>query len=450
MTAGQVEPHKRPGVLAALLNLSGLGAGYLYLRRWLALLHWVGLGLWFGFASSTTPWLVALVAWVGGSVVAAWILGRGSQARALIRRRWVAAGMSVVLAAVVVAAVADHRTAAEAELEAGDEAHAAGDCEAAIRHYDRVTGFYRRSFTTALDRAPVRRGACRSLLDARDSAEGDSLDAAISEYEAYIHREDARFTDGAASELVTARLDYAEHIVADGDPGDMSRYTAAYEQYLLVVEEQPGSPEAEAAPEAVEEMYDEATDDLAADEACDEVEVLEFFASELPGDDGLSDDVVTSATEALPDAEEDCELQRIEDEIADLEADASELPPPTPAGTAPGDSVTVEIVNDSGQGLELLYTGPETGRLEVEPCSDCPDTSLVTPTTCGSADSPRETVTLTAGSYEMVVKATGEEVVTPFYGIWDLDAGTAYSECYYIQSTDFSDSSDFSDFSSST
>jgi hypothetical protein len=58
--------------------------------------------------------------------------------------------------------------------------------------------------------------------------------------------------------------------------------------------------------------------------------------------------------------------------------------------------------------------------------------------TCGTPSSPRTSVTLPAGSYDVVVKATdGTDAVTPFSGSWSLASGTAYSDCYYIETSFF-------------
>lgn len=447
--AGANGPRRRLGLPAAVLNVSGLGVGYLYLRRWWwALGHGVLLAAWVVSASSTAAWLVGLAALVGVSVVAAAFFGwRSAGRRPLMPSAWIPVTAAVLLAGAVAVLVSEYRGDARAELAAAERAHADGDCKAAIRHYDRVTGLYRRSFTTAVEQAPAGRRACRDLEAARRQAADEDFEAAIPAYQDYVGEREALFAEGAAAELAAFRAAYAELIVDSAD-GELSRYADAYQQYVLLVEEQPDSPEAEAASDAVEEMLETATAGLGRDEACTEVEVLEFFADELPGDDGLSDEAVESAEDALPDAEEACEEQMVEETIEDLADDADFLPSPTEVGTTAGRSVTLEIVNQSDQTLELLYTGPETGRIEVPPCTSCATVGGPTPTSfpttttmpgssapsdCGAAASPRRRVTLDAGSYEVVVRTSGDEVVTPFYGTWDLARGTTYSACYYLQ-----------------
>ena len=475
-------------VTAALLNASGVGLGYAYLRRWRHVaVYWVGLLVWLWLASSTVFWLLVIVAWVGAAVVLAFRAGTSVDHRlARPPHPWRPAAAGVAFLVLAAGLVIDHRASAHQALDAGDKAHARGDCEDAIGHYDRVSHDHNLSFTAALDRAADHRRVCRLLLAARRSAADGSFTAAISDYELYLGNDGAPFLDGADAELATVRSGYA---VSLADEGDADGLQAAYDQYVVVVDEHPDSPEAASAPDDVAAMYEAATADLTEGRHCDAIGNLDLFAS-LPGDDGLSDAVVAQAQQSLPVATLGCgsarldadnfdtaermldrvvadvpgtplaeeaaallvvlaaerEQQQIRDEIADLGTDSGELAPPTPSGSAPGGVVTVEVVNGSPRALELLYSGPETGRLALEACADCVERSVFVPSTplfpdvdtCGTPSSPRRTVTLPAGTYDVAVKATdGEGAVTPFSGSWTLASGTAYSDCYYIESSPF-------------
>ena len=129
------------------------------------------------------------------------------------------------------------------------------------------------------------------------------------------------------------------------------------------------------------------------------------------------------------------------DEIAGVEPGADALPPPTAAGTAPAGTVTVEIVNGSPERLEILYTGPQTGSMTIDPCGDCVTSSsidnILLGSYCGTTSSPRRTITLAPGDYQVVAKAADGADVRPFSGTWALASGTAYSDCYYIQQSPF-------------
>lgn len=460
--------ERRVGVLAALLNLSGLGLGFLYLRRWgLAALHMGLLAPWVAWAS-TPGWIFLLVVLVAGSVFAAWRSPRRGPTvppekivmtayqggrrvhtlvanpnrtpvprppvRVLTRSTWLPLVVAVVAVAAVAVIVATYRSGAADALAAGNEAHAEGDCDEANRHYDRVTGHYGRSLTPAIDDAENGRAACRTLEDAREHADAGELTTAVLDYQDYRDLPGALYAEGAGAELATVRATLAEELLGSTGGSETERITAAYEQYVLLVEQHAGSPEADGAPAAVRAMYDGAIARAAETSACDQVELLYHFVDEFPGDDGLSDGFVTDAQARLPGAEEACELQRITDEIADLRDRAGELPPPTPVGSAAPGTVTVEVVNGSSEPLEVLYEGPQTGRVTVDPCPDCGGGSFFE-LDCGTANSPRQTFTLAPGAYEVVVKAIGDQSVSPFYGAWNLPDGTAYSACFYIRTT---------------
>lgn len=462
------EQYARP-LAAAVLNASGLGAGYAYLRRWGALVvYWIGVLIWFGAVSNNVIWLVIIVVWVAISVVRGWSIAASADAAASgaaapppgeqvvtlsapgrrggawstrrrdsawssrRRRPWLALTVGAVLLVLVGLSIVGYRSDAREELRAGDAAHADGDCAEAIRRYDTVTSDYAFTFTSAIDRADERRRACELLRQARRSVAAEDFEGALRPYDDYVGRgRTALFAEEAAAELATTRARFAQQLIAEGT---QEAYLDAYDQYLTLVQDHPESPEAATVPESVRAMYETATAGYREQRFCESVETLAFFA-EFPPDDGLSDGIEAEARAALPGAQEGCELQQIQEEIEDLRTGAQGLPPPTPAGAAPGGTVTVEIVNGSNEPLEVLYTGPQTGRANLDACGDCGSSfGPVLAGTCGTTNSPRQTLTLAPGTYNMVVKTTGA-TVTPFYGSWPLAAGTAYSECYYIQTT---------------
>ncbi|MGP3966950.1 hypothetical protein [Streptomyces sp. 6N223] len=92
-----------------------------------------------------------------------------------------------------------------------------------------------------------------------------------------------------------------------------------------------------------------------------------------------------------------------------------------------GGTVTMEVFNAAGERLELLYAGPENGRIEVEPGPDTGESR------CENPDGlPSVTVTLPTGDYQTVARSLEDPSVTEFGGEWHLDAGYLYTDCYYI------------------
>lgn len=141
-----------------------------------------------------------------------------------------------------------------------------------------------------------------------------------------------------------------------------------------------------------------------------------------------AEEAAEEEAERQREAEEAAEQARIDEirsEIDEASSGGDNLADPDSAGST-GGSMELKLGNSSGYTLEILYDGPETGSFTIGGCSDCSGQ-------CGDGWAVWETVSLPAGEYEMVVKAT-DDYVTPYYGVWGLDSGTAYEECYYIES----------------
>ncbi|GAA2125708.1 hypothetical protein [Glycomyces algeriensis] len=209
----------------------------------------------------------------------------------------------------------------------------------------------------------------------------------------------AAAVEDAAARLPGILLDCGDDAYARGD---RTATKVLLGQLVTTVPDDPNTPAAQAI-----------LDDIAAQEAREAEEERQRQEEE--------------AAEREREAEEAAEQARIDEireEIADASSGGDNLADPDPAGST-GGSMELAIGNSSGYTLEILYDGPETGSFTIGGCDDCAGQ-------CTDGWAVWETVSLPAGEYEMVVKAT-DEYVTPYYGVWDLDSGTAYEECYYIE-----------------
>jgi tetratricopeptide (TPR) repeat protein len=106
-------------------------------------------------------------------------------------------------------------------------------------------------------------------------------------------------------------------------------------------------------------------------------------------------------------------------------------PPPVASGRGPAGVVTIEIINDSPESLELFFSGPSSDVIVLGPCASCPKYQTFGPLTC-PARGPRTVLTLRPGTYRVHVRSRDGLRVTPYNGTWTLESGTRYSECYYI------------------
>lgn len=193
-SADEAEPAEpaSSAAAAALLNLTGLGLGYLYLRRWLratACIVIVALMAWIAFANdaSGSPWLWRILAatWAVATAADAWGVARGLP-RPATRVQWlrpVALGLVAVLA--IVGAHIGYAGAARATYAAGLEAQGRADCVEASRSFDALTGPYELTLSRDVPAAAVRRAECTDFLGAEQSERTGALAAAVTAYQAF-------------------------------------------------------------------------------------------------------------------------------------------------------------------------------------------------------------------------------------------------------------------------
>jgi tetratricopeptide (TPR) repeat protein len=99
-----------------------------------------------------------------------------------------------------------------------------------------------------------------------------------------------------------------------------------------------------------------------------------------------------------------------------------------------GGTVTMEVFNAAGERLELLYAGPENGRIEVR---SGPDSGTGEGRCENPEGLPSVTVTLPTGDYQTVARSLDDPSITEFGGEWHLDPGYLYTDCYYITDDGF-------------
>jgi tetratricopeptide (TPR) repeat protein len=170
MREATTEPASRLG--AALLNLSGLGAGYAYLGRWrLAAAHLAGTAALVGGAfladAASEPWLWRIL----GGYWLLWLAAGGwwtaaSRPLPAGRRRVVPVAAGVVLVAAVVAGLLAYGAAGRQAYDDGVAAQERGDCATAMDRYDQVTGPFELTLGTTVRAAAAHRDVCEALVAA--------------------------------------------------------------------------------------------------------------------------------------------------------------------------------------------------------------------------------------------------------------------------------------------
>ncbi|MFG2606365.1 hypothetical protein ACGFT2_22860 [Streptomyces sp. NPDC048514] len=110
--------------------------------------------------------------------------------------------------------------------------------------------------------------------------------------------------------------------------------------------------------------------------------------------------------------------------------------------TASGGSISVTVKNDSPDDITVLYTGPVTGSFSLKGCGRCTSYSLADtlvtgfkPCSDSRKDYPQRTIRLPVGTTYFVHKPHGTGSATPASDTAELRSGYVYTECAYTRKT---------------
>lgn len=289
----------------------------------------------------------------------------------------------------------------EREYAEAEQAHREGHCVTAAEQYRSLVR--RASWTGArlIDEARERAVECEAFPRARDDVAG---------YARYL----AEYPEGLAADVAGERM-----VVGAGDLTAANRSCEVVDALTSFLESQqePLTPTAtQVADSLPRPLLQCGLERYAAGDYARAATVLSDLSTRFP------DDPLTA--EARPTA--------IAAQIAAAEATAGELPPPTAVGGTGSDRITVEVVNDSPDGLEILYQGPVVDARTVTACAGCRYYTTASDQVCQGGDEPVVTIELPPGSYSFLVRSTSSDTVTPYAGRWVLEPGTAYSSCFSI------------------
>jgi tetratricopeptide (TPR) repeat protein len=244
------EEPGRSAAAAALLNLTGLGLGYVYLRRWLratasGVLVAMMVVVAFAHDASSTPWLWRILAavWAVATAFDAWLVAR-SLSRPGRRVQWlrpVAVGFVAVLA--VVAGHIGYAEAGRATYAAGVEAQGRADCTAANRAFGAVTGPYELTLSRDVPAAALRHAECTEFLGAEESERSGAHAEAVDGYRTFRRdHADSVLEPFAQEGARRVLLTWADALRSAGDlDGAITRYHELLEE--LGVDPDPRTPQ---------------------------------------------------------------------------------------------------------------------------------------------------------------------------------------------------------------
>jgi TolA-binding protein len=473
--------HRHPRI-AALLNASGLAAGYLYLGRWARAAVTVtvtALVVWFAAAhtasKSPTLWFTIIALGVGAATYDAWRLARPPHAMATadpVPRRSLAAAVALLL--LVVAGFVGYQAAGRSALADAHAAYAAGDCPAALDRYARVQARYELTLTSVTSTARVDRRECHDLLLAEAALASGSYGSAPGMFDAQVRSYPdgllvARARTGRAEAYLRRGKQKLARAVEQKDGAEtVSLQRDAVADYTVIATDHAGTPQDAAVRSDLDKTYAAALA-AAGTQPCTALPVLTYLGSvtleaartgaararaALPGalyGCGLADlkaarysSAIEHLTTFIKDYPRDSRVpdarqKRIAAEVAKVGAGTTgDLAPLERTGTGPSGTATVQVVNDSPYALEILYSGPVAAQLTIPRCAACTVRSAPSllnryfgGTTCGGDGVPSRTLRLRPGSYQVVVRTSASGGPRPYSGSWRLAGGARYDNCYY-------------------
>lgn len=470
-------PAARP-LTAALLNLSGLGLGYLHLRAWarlvVALAATAGLA-WLALPIGREPidvwWAVGYVGALAlFALDAAYLARRRARRdtpprtvwapRAARRVAWATLAVVPLLGAAYVVTqheVLEQHLAYDLDQAEEDVRSASGTAFAPYeRLYDGAYTTYVRTATEhpgtrAAERVPGLVDAlyeqakgddvCNTVTAARHFAEPGTPDplrtAAAQDLPGALHDCGLRAT--RRGDLGTARLMLDDLLAnhptsepAQGLPDDLAAWR---DDVIQGLGRFGGCTDTRQAGDLVSYLagFDTARVSALADEAREQVpaRLLTCGVRMFEGEQYTAAlDSLENLLENHPRADqaEYAERLRIAAGMARVEPDADV---PLPARDEPAGTVTLTFYNHSPQPFDVVYTGPATGVVSVEACDDC---ALVTeghePECTGySLTLPSTTVTVPAGRYLTATERDGNVVGWHKEGVKEEHFTTSQTFC---------------------
>ena len=274
--------------VVALLNLTGLGLGYLYMKRWLRwLVHFLlTVGLIVIILLTNRDRLPVLWIFIFGL----WLLWMAFdgwwQARRLVRatptgtigQAWLPLVLSAALLVLMLGGLGGYFALGQREFAAGVAAYEEADCRAAMGHLDSFTTFYALTFNPNLAAADAHVAECSLLVFGENSSQEGEYADAIASYEAYLHLyPESELFPFAQDALAETYGDWAAQLRQAGD------YQTAIEKYQVVVNDYPETDASAQAATLTAETYAEWAAQLQeAGEYDEAIEKYEVILNEYP------------------------------------------------------------------------------------------------------------------------------------------------------------------------
>jgi outer membrane protein assembly factor BamD (BamD/ComL family) len=438
---------------ALLLNLTGLGLGYAYLRHRVSFV--VTLVLTAGLVTVAFLSGAAAQPWLWRGVVVCWLAGLGLHAAFLASRRApgaahrkpILAGVAAI--AVLAAGYVGYGFAGAAVYDDGIAAQEDGDCATATSKFDTVTGPFELTLSRDVLDAQARLTECAAYTEARSAQKRGDYESAITQYNDF----GKIYPDSVLTKHVHTNLADTHFANATNwQPPVTSTDAQVSVDTLLMLRKEFGDTEAaKKTPKAIADVFAEATKPYAEGKFCESLTVLDYFVGLEPASAG--EQVVAEAHTYRARSLYECGLAQAREHQAVeatttlgtfLEAYPNDpgvpqaksaliaakvavqtgvpLPVPPPLGGNDPGSIEVTFYNDSNSPVTIFVAGPTAHEVALPACGVCPESypQQDDPAACKDRNGrPSVTMHLTPNAYYYTTDdpspgATGS--VTPMVG----------------------------------
>jgi len=231
-----------------ILNLTGLGLGYLYQKKWLRwgihLIITIGLlaGAFFTNASGMPHiWLPLFGLWLAWMGFDGWRLGRKLPPEQRLftlgfteKQPWLLLVIPAILFGLTAAGLAGYYLLGQKEFQRGQEAYQDADCSTAVTHFQQVTTLFELTFNPQISAADDRLTECEVLLSADLAFQEGKFKDAIQSYQDYLEIDSEYLLISYTEEaLATSFFGWAGDLMTDKD------YPKAIDIYLLILDDYP-------------------------------------------------------------------------------------------------------------------------------------------------------------------------------------------------------------------
>jgi len=241
---------KKMPIGLGILNLTGLGLGYLYQKKWLRwgihlIITIVLIAAAFFTNASGMPyiWLPLFGLWLAWMGFDSWRLGQKLPPEQRLfplgfieKKPWLLLVIPAVLFGLTAAGLAGYYQRGQKEFQQGQAAYQDADCTTAVTHFQRVTTLYELTFNPQISAGDDRLAECEILLSADLAFQQGNFEDAIESYQDYLKTDSEYLLTSYTEEALAASyFGLAGELMADKE------YLESIDTYLLILADYPNT-----------------------------------------------------------------------------------------------------------------------------------------------------------------------------------------------------------------